>query len=390
MKKTKRSIILLFVAAVSIKAHAQIALTKTKADDHEFEVSLNPLLQANYGVTFQKVNATDGFVPQAIGVPQHNETSGYFSMKQTTIGLKIKKKATSRESSFFSYLEIDFYGKNGTTAPRFKHGFIRWKGFTVGQTASNFSDAEIFPNIFDFNGPSGLLYSRRIQLNYCTHISKKETLSFSLEDPNTPSISLPSNALEWRKRAMLPSLSMMYRYGVENSYIKAGAIILPISYAMKENIEDDYKTRTIEGWGGMMSGKLRYDERNIVSFESSYGKGIATYNADLNGEKYDAVPDPAHRNLLKTLQLFNLVGIYEHWWSSKWSSVAFISFTKVGGKDFIPADMTKSLYHISVNLIFQPYKRFKVGVETNYGIKETYDQQEGHAWKIQVSTSLRL
>ncbi|SMO72563.1 hypothetical protein SAMN06265171_105243 [Chryseobacterium rhizoplanae] len=379
------------MAIIYTKAPAQIVLTKTQTADNEFEVSLKPLLQANYGITFQNMSAADGFVPQAIEVPQRDDARGYFSMKQTTIGLEIKKESTTKENSFYSYLEIDFYGKNGATAPRFKHGFIRWKGLTIGQTASNFSDTEIFPNIFDFNGPSGLLYSRRIQVSYSTHFSKKETLSLSLEDPNTPSISLPSNNyLGWRKRAILPSLSGVYRYGDERSYIKAGAIIMPISYAMKENMGDNYKTCTIAGWGAMISGKLRYDERNIFSFESSFGNGIATYNADLNGEKYDAVPDPAHKNLLETLRLFNVVGIYEHWWNPKWSSVAFASYSKVGGKDFIPTDMTKILYHMSLNLIFQPYKRFRIGIEANYGIKRTFDNQKAPAWKIQTSTSLQL
>ncbi|MFS4432197.1 DcaP family trimeric outer membrane transporter [Chryseobacterium sp. S90] len=390
MKKTQRSLILLAMAVIYIKAPAQIVLTKTQTADHEFEVSLKPLLQANYGINFQNMSATDGFVPQAIEVPQRDDTKGYFSMKQTTIGLEIKKKSAIKENSFSSYFEIDFYGKNGTTSPRFKHGFIRWNGFTIGQTASNFSDTEISPNIFDFNGPSGLLYSRRIQVNYYTHISKKGILSLSLEDPNTPSISLPANSLGWRKKAILPSFSTMFRYGNENSYIKAGGIILPISYAMKENVEDNFKTRTIAGWGVMMSGKLRRDKRNIFSFESSLGDGIATYNTDLNGEKYDAVPDPTHKDLLETLQLFNIVGIYEHWWDSKWSSATFASYSRVGGKDFVSVDMTKSLYHMSFNLIFQPYKKFKIGIEANYGIKQTFDNHKAHAWKIQTSTSLRL
>lgn len=372
------------------KSPAQIKLTDIHSADQEFEVTLKPLIQANYGIIFQNMAAKDGFVPQTIQVPQYDEVSGYFSLKQTTIGLEIKKKSTIKQNSFSSYFEIDFYGKNGTTAPRFKHGFIRWNGLTLGQTASNFSDAEIFPNIFDFNGPSGLLYSRRIQVSYCGHLSKKEVLSLSLEDPNTPSISLPLNSPGWRKRAIIPSLSAMYRYGNESSYVKIGAIILPISYTMKDDLTDIYKTRTIVGWGGMLSGKLSHDERNIISFESSFGNGIATYNSDLNGEKYDAVPDPLHKNVLETLQLFNIVGIYEHWWDPKWSSVAFASYSRVGGKDCIPPDMTKSLYHMGLNVIFQPYKRFKIGIEANYGTKQTFSNQKAHAWKIQTSASLRL
>lgn len=374
---------------ISVKSQAQITLIQFQTDqNNKWEVSLKSLLQANYSIDFEQMKAKEGFVPYSIEMTGYKKVNGYFSMKQSSIGLEVKNTANNK--NFSAYLEMDFYGKNGTTAPRFKHGFVRWNGWTVGQTTSNFSDAEVYPNIFDFNGPSGLLYSRRIQISHYTSIGEKGTLSLSLEDPNTPSIVLPSDSLQWTKRAVIPSFSTMYRYGSQKNYIKAGFIILPISYGTKQRTDEYSKNRIITGWGAMFSGKIHRDESNIFSFESSFGKGIATYNSDLNGEKYDAIPNPVHDNLLETLQLFNIVGIYEHWWGPKWSSVAFASYSRIGDKDFIPSDMTKSFYHMSLNLIFQPFKKFRTGVEANYGIKQNFDKQKAHAWRIQTSVSLCL
>ena len=159
----------------------------------------------------------------------------------------------------------------------------------------------LFRSIFDFIGPDGLLFNRRMQVRYATKISAKENLSISLEDPNTPSISLPTDSLNWKKRAVIPTFTAMYRYGDEKNYIKMGALISPISYDMRYSVDEVYKTKTMIGWGAMISARRYINDMNSFRFQTSYGKGYATNNSDLNGEKYDAVPNPANRNLLETL-----------------------------------------------------------------------------------------
>lgn len=391
MKKTTKrlmaslSITLLF----NIKTHAQITLTKSKAEDqNEWELYLKGFVQTDFTVDFQDMKSIEGFAAQSITVPQRNIASSNFSVKQSQIGLGIKQKNPKGDDNFSAYVEIDLYGPNGTTAPRFRQGYIKWQKWTAGQTWSNFSDPEIYPNIFDFIGPDGLLFNRRMQVRYATKISAKENLSFSLEDPNTPSISLPIDSLNWKKRAVIPTFTAMYRYGDEKNYIKMGALISPISYDMRYSLDDVYQTKTMIGWGAMISARRYINDMNSFRFQTSYGKGYATNNSDLNGEKYDAVPNPANRNLLETLPLFNVVGMYEHWWNPQWSSVAFISYSSVGDKDFVQKDMAKNFQNIGLNVAFQPFKKLKMGVEGNYGRVRNFNDQQAHAWRLQASTAL--
>ncbi|WP_267402632.1 MULTISPECIES: DcaP family trimeric outer membrane transporter [unclassified Chryseobacterium] len=389
-KNTTRHFVSVIIAFIfNIEASGQITLTKSKAEDqNEWELYLKGFVQTDFTVDFQDMKSIEGFAAQSITVPQRNMARSNFSVKQSQIGLGIKQRNPKGDDNFSAYVEIDLYGPDGTTAPRFRQGYIKWKNWTAGQTWSNFSDHEIFPNIFDFIGPDGLLFNRRMQVRYSKKISPKENLSFSLEDPNTPSISLPVDSLNWKKRSVIPTFTAMYRYGDERDYIKGGLLFSPISYDMKHTMDDPYKTKTMLGWGAMISGKRYITDTNSFRFQTSYGKGYATNNSDLNGEKYDAIPNPANRNLLETLALFNMVGMYEHWWNQEWSSVASVSYSRVGHKDFAPKDMAKNFQNISLNLVFQPLKKLRMGVEGNYGRLRNFQDQKAEAWRIQSSIAL--
>ncbi|MET3037641.1 DcaP family trimeric outer membrane transporter [Chryseobacterium sp. NRRL B-14859] len=389
MMKTNIRLIALLISAVISHAEvsAQISLTRTKPEGQSiWDLYIKGFIQTDVMIDFQDMKLKDGFAAQSIVIPQHNAISSNFSIKQSQIGVGIEQKNSTDRLS--AYIEIDFYGPNGTTAPRFRHGYLQWNKWLLGQTWSNFSDLEIFPNMFDFVPPDGLMFTRRLQLRYSTPLAKKSILSLSLEDPNIPSITLPSDSLNWKKRNLLPTFTALYRYGTEKDYIKAGAVLSPISYDMKYTSQEDYQARTIIGWGMMVSGKIHVTPQTILSLQSSFGKGYATNNSDLNEEKYDAVPNPSRGNALETLRLLNIVGICEHWWAPRWSSVIFYSYSKVGEETFIPKEMTREFRNFGFNIAFQPYKKVRMGIETNYGKKETFENKEAHAWRIQVSTAL--
>lgn len=387
MKKTKRGLLTSFVIVCICNniTQAQIKLTGKEAPNSEWDIYMKGFVQMDAMLDFQEIQSKDGFSATAITLPQQNSMSSNFTIKQSQIGLGIKQK--NSEENLSAYVEIDFLGPNGTTAPRFRKGYITWRKFLIGQDWSNFSDFDIFPNIFDFAGPNGTMFIRALQIRYTTNLSKKEKLSLSLEDPNTVSVTLPDNPADWRKKAIIPTFTAVYRYGNERDYFKAGALLSPINYEIKNNIQDNYNTHTTLGFGAMVSGKLYSNSLNNFRFQSSYGKGYATNNIVLNQQHYDAIPN-LQNNRLETLSLLNIVGIYEHWWSPKWSSVIYYSYSQVGKKDFIPENMIKNFQNTGVNLIYQPYKKFRIGAEGNYGNFKNFADKKAEAFRLQFSTSL--
>lgn len=388
MKNAYARLITLLVSVLMSPSeiYAQVTLATVKNENHgDWDLYAKGLLQTDFMLDFQEMKVKDGFIAHSIEIPQYNRISSNFSIKQSQIGLGIKQK---KENGLSAYAEVDFFGPNGTTTPRLRHAYMEWNKWLIGQTWSNFSDLEIVPGIFDFVPPNGMMFTRRVQLRYTTPISPKEILSVSLEDPNIPSITLPVDSLKWKKRTAIPTFTAMYRYGNEKNYIKAGGILTPISYDARPSLQDPYNVHTIIGWGALVSGKLYLDDNNTVSLQSSFGKGFETNNSDLNEEKYDAVPDPSDGNRLKTLPMFNIIGIYEHWWSPKWQSVAFISHSSLGNEDFVTQDMTKGFQHIGMNISFHPFKKMRTGIECNYGRRQNFAHQEAQAWRIQWSTAV--
>ncbi|EFK33796.1 DcaP family trimeric outer membrane transporter [Chryseobacterium gleum] len=364
------------------KAHAQITLADTEPDSsgRKWSAYLKGFVHADAMLDFQKFGAKDGIVAPSIIIPQQNSMSSYFSVRQSQIGLGLKQTDKNGDSPVNAYIEIDFYGPNGTTTPRLRHGYLQWKKWLIGQTWSNFTDIRIFPNIFDFNGANGAMFLRSIQLRYTEKLSDKESLSFSLEDPGKVSMTVPKNHPEWKKKSLIPVVTGMYRYGNARDYAKIGATLSPVNY---ENQENEY---TKIGFGGMISFRKHITNLDDFRFQASYGKGMARNNIVLSGEGYDAVFDP-QKNTAEMLSLFNILGIYGHWWSSKWSSTVYYSYSQVGSSSAIETSLMKRFQNAAINLIYHPYRNLRMGMEGNYASAENFEGMRSDAFRLQFSTS---
>jgi hypothetical protein len=306
--------------------------------------------------------------------------SSYFSVRQSQIGLGLKQTDKNGGSPVNAYIEIDFYGPDGTTTPRLRHAYLEWKKWLIGQTWSNFTDVRIFPNIFDFNGANGAMFLRSIQIRYTEKLSDKESLSFSLEDPGKISMTVPKNHPEWKKKSPIPVVTGMYRYGNARDYAKIGATLSPVNY---ENQENEY---TKIGFGGIISFRKHITNLDDFRFQASYGKGMAGNNIVLSGEGYDAVFNP-QKNRAEMLSLFNILGIYGHGWSSKWSSTVYYSYSQVGSSPAIETSLMKRFQNAAINLIYHPYRNLRMGMEGNYASAENFEGKRSDAFRLQFSTS---
>ncbi len=385
-KKMSRHIMPVFtilaLTASQSKANAQITIANTDSDSsgRKWSAYVKGFVRADAMLDFQQVGARDGIVAPSIVLPRHNSMSSYFSVRQSQIGLGFKQTDKNGNSPVSAYVEIDFYGANGTTAPRLRHGYIQWKKWIIGQTWSNFDDDEIFPNIFDFNGANGVMFTRSIQVRYSEKLSDQEIISFSLEDPAKVSMIIPSSHPEWKKKSLIPVATGMYRYGNTRDYFKIGGTLSPVDY---ENQEDGY---TKIGFGGIVSFRKYVTKLDDFRFQVSYGKGIARNNIVLSGEGYDAVFNP-ERNTAEPLSLFNILGIFEHWWSPKWSTVAYYSYSQVGSNPAVVKTLMKRFQNAAVNIIYHPYKNLRMGIEGDYAKTENFEGMKGDACRLQFSTS---
>lgn len=376
-----------FILLAFISSNAELFSQQNIQDSGKtWSVYSRGFIQSDAMFTIHDMAVKEGFVSSSAIIPENSSSDTNFSVKQSQLGVGIKDSV----SKISAYLEIDFLGKNGNTAPRFRQGFVQWKNWIIGQTWSNFSDVSIFPEILDFVGPNGLLTARRVQLRYCIPLSSLKTLSFSMEDPNDTSIRLPNDSLQWRKRSFVPSFTVLFKYGNEKSYVKLGGIMVPISYQAKEDSYKTYNTWSLTGFGGLFSGRLQINSSDGIGLQLSAGKGISNNNAALIGEGYDAVFNTELNKRIEVLSLFNLVWIYEHWWSRRWSSVVFYSYSKVGKVDYIPANLLHSFQNVSANIILHPYRNVRLGIECNYGQAINFRFNSANSVRIQLSSTFKF
>jgi len=351
--------------------------------EKKWKISVNGFFQTDAMFDFKEMKTKEGFDATSISESKKNVPSTYFGIKQSQLKLLIEEVDENRKSNLSAFIEVDFHGPNNTTVPRFRHGYLKWKKFLIGQTWSNFSDFYIWPNIIDFFGANGALFARTIQVRYETNISKNGRITLALEDPNATSIRLPNNE-NWKKKPLIPAFTSSYVYNSNKNYFKIASILSSVSYTTDK--EPD-KLKTNIGYGILFSGKLHISNLNNFRLQTSYGKGYSHHNVVLNGAGYDAIPD-IKNDRLKSLNLFNIFGIYEHWWSSLWSSVFYYSYSQLEKNSIIPTNMLQNFHNKAINLVYQPYPYLRVGAEVTYGRNRRISGDAFNAYRIQCSSSI--
>nr|WP_199162061.1 DcaP family trimeric outer membrane transporter [Elizabethkingia sp. ASV34] len=365
--------------------HKDNILGKNGIKNKEWEVKLGGFIQADYMYDTQQMQSKDGFSSPSISLAQNNLKSSYFSVRQSRLRVDIK----NIRSTISGIVEIDFFGNNNKTIPRLRQAYVRWGDFMFGQSWSNFSDTDSWGEIFDSTGPNSTMFIRQIQLRYTTKITSKSILSISLEDPNAPSITLPKDSVSWQKKVLLPSLVASYRYGKAKNYIRLAGILSPISY--EKSLPDQSNTsKTILGIGLNLSGAYYFNNLCNLKFQTSYGWGYSTNNITLSKMGYDALPNSSKENILTPLSIFNTMILYEHWWSDYWSSVFYLSYSKIMKQSFIPLSNINNFQNTGVNIIYHPFSTFRIGLECTYGRIENFKNTSAQAIRYQLSTSFKF
>ena len=78
------------------------------------------------------------------------------------------------------YLRVDA----GQTTIRIRHMYAKWGPFLAGQTNSLFMDGDIFPNVIDYWGPTGMVFVRTPQLRWTFLDRNGWTAAVALEHPS--------------------------------------------------------------------------------------------------------------------------------------------------------------------------------------------------------------
>jgi DcaP outer membrane protein len=311
-----------------------------------------------------------------------------FSIRQTRLFLKTQSP-TKEWGNLVSYIEVDFFGTDGAE-PRIRHAYGQIGDkfqLLAGQTWTAFQDATIFPAALDFQGPAGIITSRRPQLRVRQEFDKQWVGVISIEDPNSELTTPAGEAGE--DSTPYPDLAGNIRWNPDWGHVQLSGVLRMLQFN-----PDVGGRQSVVGYGLNLTGSIktfRVDDKHIdsVLYQLAAGNGITRYINDTGGLGLDAVLATPGGSL-EGLNAVAGVLAYQHWWATKWASTfgySVVALDNVGGE---PGSDYHSGQYALLNLRYYPADRVLIGGEVLYGIRSDNDGNSGDDLRLQFSVQYRF
>jgi hypothetical protein len=337
-----------------------------------------------------RIDNDDAFVVSAI--PTGGEKTGAgnsnFNIRQTRLFLKTETPV-ERWNKLVTYVEIDFFGTDGAE-PRIRHAYGQIGDefqLLTGQTWSAFQDATVFPATLDFQGPPGLITSRRPQVRIRDTMGEQWTYVVAVEDPKSE-LAIPTG-FSGEEATPYPDVAANVRWAPEWGHLQLSGVLRYLQFD-----PDDGSREGELGYGLNLTGSIktiRLDDKRTDSilFQVAGGNGIARYVNDTGGLGLDAaIADPG--DSLNGQEVFAGMVAYQHWWAARWGSTfaySIVTVNNASGTD--PTDYRSGQYGIA-NLRYYPTERVMLGGEVLYGVREDNDGSKGDDVRLQFSAQYRF
>jgi len=274
------------------------------------------------------------------------------------------------------YFEGDFWGGNNHF--RLRMAYINYHFFQFGQDWSFFGDKEIWPNVFDWDGPPSGVWRRNPGLMFFPINNNRWRLDVGFEHTQAQISFVDDLDSTFQKASGNPTpesivaIKKMGNFG----HIRLSGLLRFLHY--KENNQMGY----VPAYGFSLSGflKTHKEKVNPIQFQLVAGTGIASYLVSFDGAQYDAIPNGYGD--INTLPAAGGWVSYEHWFGKMWhgnivlGSTIFKSFELsdyyVPAADLEVSEGSVDLKYIYalINLMVDPFKDFTVGIEYNIGQKQ--------------------
>jgi len=304
------------------------------------------------------------------------DDSSRFSMDMYQSQLRLRGQNETAHGPVIGYLEGDFWGAN--KGFRLRMLWVEYRFIHFGQDWSFFGDKEVWPNVFEWDGPPSGVWRREPELRFIFKGGRGWQYEFGIGDPGAE---LTFNT-DIDDRVEPANQTMPDVIGAINKTIDRGHLRLTAIY---RNLK--YKTGGVEdsvpGYGATFSGYIGTgpDKRNPFQFQAVAGQGIATYLVSFSGLNYDAIPDG--NGNMKAIPTWGGWASYEHWFSDKWHGNVVAGYEQfdthrinsyeIPGAGYTATDseITAKHYYGLVNIMWDWLPNLIMGLEYNYGYKDT-------------------
>ena len=323
---------------------------------------------------FDDIGSTDSFDPRTIPTSGSMGDDGRTRIHARQTRFNLDVQGPTSVGPFRAFAEGDFFSdQNGF---RMRHAYGTVGPVLGGQTWSTFMDENAMPETLDFESPVAFPLIRQAQVRWTNELGDGNYWAVALEDPDSDVI--PPAGVAGETEEPLPDLNA--RIHLKNS---RGHVQLGLFGGMARFDPDVGSSDDVWLWGLNFSTKLATYGKDSAILQATYGDGVARYRGGTT-----AAPDASGD--LEAIEVLGLMGSYEHHWSEEYRSTAGYSWGEGDLPAGSPATGTEEVGYGFVNLIWQFTNRAWAGIEYLYGSRGTFDDEDGHANRVQLALRFDL
>ena len=273
-------------------------------------------------------------------------------------------------------IETDFYGtdKDDGSVLRLRHAYASLGSVLVGRNWSIIGDEDTYADTVDFNGPVGVVSTRKAQLRYTSAMGKNLTAQVALEDPGAKILMLNNTTVSSRER--IPNLLAALRLKTSWGAINVSGLLGQVLYE-DGAVEESLTISALHlganvglGKDTRLWGTLNVGQGGLASMVGTPPAAIMGANGEL--EALDSMG--------------GFVGL-THNWSSSVSSGVYYGWVENDFEDSAKAALPgrdQSLRTLHATIWWSPAPKMRVGAELIQGWRETNDGREGDATRLQL------
>ncbi|MCD7963935.1 MAG: DcaP family trimeric outer membrane transporter [Rikenellaceae bacterium] len=280
-----------------------------------------------------------------------------FFMDGTTSRLFFKTVANAPVLGLVTaYIETDFRGASNNL--RMRKGYIEFKGFMFGKNFTSLKDTEAVPPTVDFQGPNSLIHKYSFMVRYEYNHDDKWKIGLAVENPDISAVYADNYSAGDQKMPDIPMWITRY-WNNGKGHIRFASVIRNFYY--RDLVAD--KTRSELGWGLNLSMASPLNRKFKVYGETVYGKGMAQYIQDLNGNGFDLVADGRNPGRMQTLRTFGWYGALQYNFTDKWFCSGTYGYVRVYGREgFNSPDTYRLADYVAVNSCYNILPACQIGL----------------------------
>ena len=324
----------------------------------------------------------ESFVPSSFPTGAPGVNTSTVSIRPTRMNLDFRVPVKALGDIRF-YVEADLFGSNATT-PRLRHAYTQAKNFLIGQTFSNFMDADAGPDTLDFQGPNADVLIRNPQVRYTLALAKRTSLSFSVEKPSSD-VAFETPQFKDLPNSPSPDGTIKIRQETSWGHIALAAVFRDVAAYLPNG-----KSDSVFGWGVNFTGAQKIVGKETFVWQAAYGAGIARYIQDSSGLGVDAAVVSSYQPYLRALHEVGTYFGYQHYWIPKVRSNVVYGFVNLNNTAYEPGSTYHKSNYMATNLIWNVFGSLNVGTEFLYGWVINKDNSSRNAPRIMFSAKYDL